>query len=88
MFHLFPSLLVRPLFRWLSPPPLACCRWSWLRWLSALVPLVAVAMLCFFSWFGLVVVRFGSVLILYHICLDMRRVVKDSIGKQRKPGSL
>ncbi|KAI8873712.1 hypothetical protein GQ42DRAFT_160381 [Ramicandelaber brevisporus] len=23
-----PSLVVRPLFRWLSPPPLACCRWS------------------------------------------------------------
>ncbi|KAI8874235.1 hypothetical protein GQ42DRAFT_159913, partial [Ramicandelaber brevisporus] len=28
MFHLFPSLLVRPLLRWLSPPLLACCRWS------------------------------------------------------------
>ncbi|KAI8868315.1 hypothetical protein GQ42DRAFT_164216 [Ramicandelaber brevisporus] len=41
---------------------------------------VAVASLCFFFLFGLAIVRFGSVLILYHICLDMRRVVKD-VGK-------
>ncbi|KAI8872783.1 hypothetical protein GQ42DRAFT_160999 [Ramicandelaber brevisporus] len=67
MFHLFPSLLV------LKVVALA---------VSTCSP-VAVASLCFFFLFGLAIVRFGSVLILYHICLDMRRVVKDGIGKQR-----
>ncbi|KAI8871825.1 hypothetical protein GQ42DRAFT_161765 [Ramicandelaber brevisporus] len=76
MFHLFSSLLVRPLLRWLSPPPLAShvgapCRRrpsslssGWLLWLPAPVPPVGVvAMAMFFFSFGLVrfrLVHFGS----------------------------
>ncbi|KAI8871451.1 hypothetical protein GQ42DRAFT_162021 [Ramicandelaber brevisporus] len=63
MFHLFPSLLVRPLFRWLSPPPLAS-HWVVAMTSTPVPPVGAVAMAILFS-FGLVrfdcsLVRFGS----------------------------
>ncbi|KAI8873866.1 hypothetical protein GQ42DRAFT_160263, partial [Ramicandelaber brevisporus] len=65
-----PSLLVRPLFRWLSPPPLACCRWSSLSsseggcvGFQHLFPPLLSPCYVFFR-FGLAVVRFGSVFIL------------------------